>query len=82
MFFRKKTPKAATTALRIQGMACPSCAERVEKAIRATPGVASVTVDLERKRADVTFSGPPDPGAVIAAVAKAGYEAAAEPSPK
>lgn len=80
MFFRKKTPSAATTALRIQGMACPSCAERVEKAIRATPGVASVTVDLERKRAEVTFSGSPDPGAVIASVVKAGYEAAAETS--
>lgn len=59
----------------VEGMACSSCAERVEKAIRATPGVASAAVELAAKRATVTFSGAPDPKAVIGAIAAAGYEA-------
>jgi len=64
--------------LRVEGMACSSCAERVENAILATPGVASASVDLEAKRAAVTFSGSPDIEAVIAAIGNAGYETAVE----
>jgi copper chaperone CopZ len=70
--------KGATVSLHVEGMACSSCAERVEKAIRATQGVASAHVDLEKKRAEVTFSGTPDAEGVIAAIVKAGYEAATE----
>ena len=68
----------ASFLLHVEGMACSSCAERVEKAIRATQGVASANVDLEQKRAEVTFSGTPDIDAVITAISKAGYEAAIE----
>lgn len=64
-----------TLKLHVEGMACSGCVERVEKAVRATPGVASATVDLAAKRAIVTFSGAPDPKEVIAAIAAAGYEA-------
>lgn len=69
---------APAVNLHVDGMACSSCAERVENAIRATPGVASASVDLEAKRASVTFSGSPDAAAVIAAIGRAGYEAAVE----
>ncbi|MGA7384365.1 MAG: heavy metal-associated domain-containing protein, partial [Methylocella sp.] len=68
----------AAFSIRVEGMACDSCVERVERAIRATPGVVSASVNLATKRAEVTFSGIPDIAAVIAAVGVAGYECMAE----
>lgn len=70
---------ATILTLHVKGMACSSCAGRVDAAIRKTPGVISVSVDLEAKRAIVTFAGKPDPNAVITAVVEAGYEAELEP---
>jgi len=66
--------KATSVSIRVEGMACDSCAERVEKAIRAMPGVVSASVNLATKRAEVIFSGVPD----IAAVGVAGYECMVE----
>lgn len=80
MSFFRDPKKAATFSLRIEGMACSSCVERVEKAIRATPGVASASVNLATKRAEVTFSGSPDIEAVVAAISNAGYEPVIENS--
>jgi Cu+-exporting ATPase len=76
LFRNAKTPKAVN--IRVEGMGCESCVARVEKAIRATPGVASASVDLAAKRASVVFSGVPDIAAVIAAIGEAGYECAVE----
>ncbi|QBR70447.1 hypothetical protein CU048_03200 [Beijerinckiaceae bacterium] len=70
--------KTAPVSIRVEGMACESCVGRVEKAIRATPGVASASVNLATKRAEVYFSGTPDIAAVIAAIGVAGYECAVE----
>jgi copper chaperone CopZ len=70
--------KPAAFSIRVEGMTCDSCVERVEKAIRATPGVASASVNLATKRAEVTFSGVPDIAAVIAAIGVAGYECMVE----
>ena len=70
--------KAAAFSIRVEGMTCDSCVERVEKAIRATPGVVSASVNLATKRAEVTFSGVPDIAAVIAAIGVAGYECMVE----
>ena len=70
--------KPAAFSIRVEGMACESCVERVEKAIRATPGVVSASVNLATKRAEVVFSGVPDIAAVIAAIGVAGYECAVE----
>jgi P-type Cu+ transporter len=64
----------STVSLHINGMACASCVARVEKAIRAAPGVASASVNFATQRATVGFSGSPDIGAVVAAIGKAGYE--------
>jgi copper chaperone CopZ len=62
-------PNTATPfSIRVEGMAGESCMERVEKAIRATPGVVSASVNLATKRAEVVFSGVPDIAAVIAAI--------------
>ena len=46
--------KPAAFSIRVEGMTCDSCVERVEKAIRATPGVVSASVNLATKR----FGGP------------------------
>ena len=65
---------AEPASLDISGMTCASCVARVEKALRATPGVEAASVNLATERATVHGSAPID--AVIAAVRKAGYEAA------
>ena len=66
-------PKFPSTEFRIEGMTCASCVSRVEKAIRAVPGVASANVNLATEKATVAFSGRTDPQAVTAAIEKAGY---------
>jgi heavy metal translocating P-type ATPase len=67
--------RLARTSFSIEGMSCASCVARIEKAIRAVPGVSDVAVNLATNRADVTFSGAPDADAIAAAVRKAGYGA-------
>jgi len=54
-------------------MTCASCVARVEKAIRAVPGVASANVNLATEKATVQFSERLDPHAVVAAIEGAGY---------
>ena len=61
--------------LAVAGMTCASCVRRVEKAVRAVPGVSDVAVNLATER--VRVRGAPDPAAVMAAVERAGYQAAA-----
>ena len=71
-------PAKSIISLPIKGMTCASCVARVEKAIRAAPGVASASVNLATERAEVGFLGPPDIRAVVTAIGKAGYEALIE----
>jgi len=59
--------------LPITGMSCASCAGRVEKALRALPGVASASVNLASESAHVVFEGMAAPAAAVQAVEKAGY---------
>jgi Cu2+-exporting ATPase len=54
-------------------MSCAACAARVEKAVRAVPGVESCAVSLLTNSMGV--EGTADPAAVVAAVTKAGYGA-------
>ena len=51
---------------------------RVEKALRGVPGVATTSVNLATERADVSFSGAPDPMVLVRAIEQAGYEAPTE----
>ncbi|TMS59427.1 copper-translocating P-type ATPase [Imbroritus primus] len=66
-----------TVSLPVDGMTCASCVGRVERALKAVPGVHSASVNLATERADVTFERTPDLGAAVQAavqaVAKAGY---------
>ncbi len=63
----------ATLDFQVEGMTCASCVARVEKAIRVVLGVESANVNLATEKATVSFSGAPDPQAVVAAIEKAGY---------
>lgn len=62
--------------LAIAGMTCATCAVRVEKALRAVPGVLGASVNLATERATVEAAGAAVTGAaLIEAVARAGYDA-------
>jgi len=63
------------TSARVKGMTCPACVGRVEKALRALPGVAEASADLRRGAADIGWKpgAEPDEAAVSAALAAAGY---------
>jgi Au+-exporting ATPase len=62
-----------TVELSVEGMTCPSCVGRVERALQAVPGVAQAVVNLATGRATVRGMAAPD--ALLAAAGKAGYEA-------
>lgn len=62
--------------LAVEGMTCASCTGRVERVLRAQPGVAEATANLATRAATVTLWGDTDAGALAQAVSKAGYQAA------
>jgi Cu+-exporting ATPase len=66
----------AEARLEVEGMTCASCVGRVERALKAVPGVAAAEVNLATGSARVRFtSGTTTPEALAAAVAAAGYAA-------
>ncbi|WP_088158447.1 heavy metal translocating P-type ATPase [Achromobacter xylosoxidans] len=67
---------SVAVSLPIEGMTCASCVGRVEKALKAVPGVNRASVNLATERADITFAGAPDVAAAVQAVQKAGYAVA------
>jgi cation transport ATPase len=72
----KDDRRRTTVSVAVDGMSCASCVGRVEKAIRAVPGVADAAVNLATGRAEVTFSADEaDAGAVADRIRRAGYEA-------
>ncbi len=64
---------AATVELAVEGMTCASCVGRVERALKAVPGVSEAAVNLATERA--TVRGHADPAALVAAIDNAGYGA-------
>ncbi|WP_187788202.1 MULTISPECIES: heavy metal translocating P-type ATPase [unclassified Salmonella] len=64
---------AGTVELAVEGMTCASCVGRVEKALKAVPGVTEATVNLATERA--TVRGVAAAQDLIAAIEKVGYEA-------
>ena len=66
-----------TRELTVSGMTCATCAGRVEKALAAVPGVTRAEVNLASEKASVDgLAGMLRPADLIAAVRRAGYEAA------
>ena len=69
-------PLAREVDLKIGGMTCASCVSRVERALKAVPGVLSATVNLATERAHISaLAASAELPALIAAVEKAGYQA-------
>ncbi len=68
--------KKQTVVIKINGMHCPKCAEKVNKALSAVKGVTAVDVNLESKSAAVKVPEKFDPSLLKAAVINAGFEVA------
>ena len=64
-----------TLRLDVTEMSCASCVGRVERVLRAQPGVISAQVNLATGRADVRHDGQLGADALAAAVTRAGYPA-------
>ena len=75
--FAPRTAALHAVSLSIGGMTCAACAGRVERALAKVPGVTDASVNLATEVAQVRFEGlDPDPSVLVAAVVKAGYQAA------
>lgn len=71
-------PSENTIELKIDGMTCASCVNRVEKALRRVSRVVNASVNLATERASVRYLGGTDiVGRLIGAVEQTGYEAEA-----
>ncbi|WP_026620622.1 P-type Cu+ transporter [Ensifer sp. WSM1721] len=67
-------PKVEIQELDVEGITCASCVSRVEKALKAVPGVMDASVNLATETATIRLvSGAVDAGALEAAVRDAGY---------
>ena len=65
---------ATQTFLTVNGMTCGKCVARVEKALRAIPGVSDVAVE-QSGRARITHDSGVGADALAEAVTRAGYPA-------
>jgi len=70
------TPHSLT--LPVSGMTCASCVRRVERHLKAVPGVAEASVNLATEQASVQGDAALDLGALTAAIHKAGFEVGTE----
>jgi heavy metal translocating P-type ATPase len=69
-------PFENTIELKIDGMTCASCVNRVEKALGRVPGVENASVNLATERASIRYLGNADiVDRLIGAVEQTGYEA-------
>lgn len=66
---------SCSIVLEIHGMHCAGCVGRVEQALRGVQGVRTAGVNLATERATVQGDAPLETGTLIAAVARAGYQA-------
>jgi Cu+-exporting ATPase len=64
--------------LQVTGMTCASCVMRVEKSLKAVPGVQEASVNLATEEASVSADASVDAKALAAAVRKAGYDVATQ----
>ncbi|MBN8953683.1 MULTISPECIES: heavy metal translocating P-type ATPase [unclassified Rhizobium] len=76
----RKTDLSAAITLPIEGMSCASCVGRVEKALKAVPGVETVSVNLATERASLTTSGTVDHAKLVEAVEDVGYSVPTKPA--
>jgi Cu+-exporting ATPase len=62
--------------LQVTGLTCATCMMRVERSIKAVPGVKDANVNLATEQVSVSADTSVSPDAVAAAIRKAGYEVA------
>ncbi|MBC2769461.1 heavy metal translocating P-type ATPase [Pusillimonas minor] len=67
--------KTIHASLSVQGMTCASCVGRVERVLRALPGVTQANVNLATERAEIDLDDAARVEQAIAAIEKAGYSA-------
>ena len=72
-------PPEGTIALPIEGMTCASCVGRVERALKAVPGVRNADVNLATERADIELATAVDRTVLVQAIEAAGYSVPAPP---
>ena len=72
------TPHGAQAGIRLQvtGMTCASCVMRVEKSLKAIPGVRDASVNLATEQATVEADPAVSADVLASAVRKAGYDVA------
>ena len=67
--------KIETQDFLVEGMTCASCVSRVERALKAVPGVTEANVNLATEKATIRYvSGATTAAALSAAIRNAGYE--------
>ena len=71
----------ATSDFLVEGMTCASCVRRVEKALRAIPGVSDAQVNLATERATVRHQPDVTDAQLAAAIDKTGYRHVAKAEP-
>ncbi|MDD7973464.1 cation transporter [Roseinatronobacter alkalisoli] len=78
---RTKHPSQAhrVISLQIEGITCASCVGRVEKALKAVPGVENANVNLATERADVVVTEQIEYEALVRGVEQAGYSVSSAP---
>lgn len=70
------TPAPTRTTLRAEGFSCPSCVSKIEKQVGRLDGVDAVKVHFASQRIEIDHDpAKADVDSLVAAVAKAGYEA-------
>lgn len=70
------TPGVTELEIGVGGMTCASCVGRVERALRAVPGVVDATVNLATERASVRYlDGVLESGEIARVITETGYEA-------
>ena len=71
-------PDSVDLTFRVDGMTCASCVGRVEKALKAVPGVEAASINLATEKATVRARRDLPFAALSAAVEKAGYDVPAD----
>ncbi|MCC7031879.1 MAG: copper-translocating P-type ATPase [Acidobacteria bacterium] len=69
------TDAPAQVTLPVEGMTCAACQARVQRALRATPGVTEATVNLMMHSATIAYDpGVLSPEALVSTINKTGYQ--------
>ena len=69
------TPAPSQVTLPVEGMTCAACQARVQRALRATPGVTEATVNLMMHSATIAYDPSVlSPEALVSTINKSGYQ--------